>query len=156
MNTSMLKGILIGGIATVGITAAGITGYQTISRPKFAEVIAVKPVSEIVKQAREECRDVAIQRKAAVKDENRIAGTVIGGVLGGALGSTIGSGTGKTVATVAGAAAGGYAGNKVQKNMQDKDVETHVERQCKTVHDNVQRPVGFDQGRQFDQQTVHA
>ncbi len=144
MNTSMLKGILIGGIATVGITAAGITGYQTLSRPKFAEVIAVKPVSETVKQAREECRDVAIQRKAAVKDENRIAGTVIGGVLGGALGSTIGSGTGKTVATVAGAAAGGYAGNKVQKNMQDKDVETVTERQCKTVYDDIERPLGFD------------
>ena len=43
-----------------------------------------------------------------------------------------------------GAAAGGYAGNKVQKNMQDKDVETHIERQCKTVYDNIERPLGFD------------
>ena len=144
MNTAVVKGILIGGLVTVGITAGGMVGYQAYTPPKYAEVLAVKPVTETVKQAREECRDVAVQRKAPVKDENRIAGTVIGGVIGGALGSTIGGGRGQTVATVAGAAAGGYAGNQVQKNMQDKDVETHVERQCKTVHDNVQRPVGFD------------
>ena len=144
MNAPMLKGILIGGLATVGITAAGMVGYQTLTRPTHAEVLTVKPVSETVRQAREECRDVEVQRKAAVKDENRIAGTVIGGVIGGALGSTIGGGSGKTVATVAGAAAGGYAGNKVQKNMQDKDVETHIERQCKTVYDNIERPLGFD------------
>ena len=107
MNTAMVKGILIGGLVTVGITAGGMVGYQAYTQPKYAEVLAVKPVTETVKQAREECRDVAVQRKAPVKDENRIAGTVIGGVIGGALGSTIGGGRGQTVATVAGAAAGG-------------------------------------------------
>ena len=110
MNTAMVKGILIGGLVTVGITAGGMVGYQAYTQPKYAEVLAVKPVTETVKQAREECRDVAVQRKAPVKDENRIAGTVIGGVIGGALGSTIGGGRGQTVATVAGAAAGGRAG----------------------------------------------
>ena len=144
MNASLTKGIIIGGLATVALSTAGVIGYQTLSQPKYAEVLGVKPVSETIKQAREECRDVEVKRQAPVKDENRIAGTVIGGVIGGALGSTIGSGTGKTVATVAGAAAGGYAGNKVQKNMQEKDVETHVERQCKTVYDHVERPLGFD------------
>ena len=83
MNTAMIKGILIGGLATVGITAGGMVGYQAYTQPKYAEVLAVKPVSETIKQAREECRDVAVQRKAPVKDENRIAGTVIGGVIGG-------------------------------------------------------------------------
>ena len=144
MNTAVVKGILIGGLVTVGITAGGMVGYQAYTQPKYAEVLAVKPVTETVKQAREECRDVAVQRKAPVKDENRIAGTVIGGVIGGALGSTIGGGRGQTVATVAGAAAGGYAGNQVQKNMQDKDVETVTERQCKTVYDDIERPLGFD------------
>ena len=97
MNTAMVKGILIGGLVTVGITAGGMVGYQAYTQPKYAEVLAVKPVTETVKQAREECRDVAVQRKAPVKDENRIAGTVIGGVIGGALGSTIGGGRGQTV-----------------------------------------------------------
>ena len=45
---------------------------------------------------------------------------------------------------MAGAAAGGYAGNRVQKNMQEKDVETKTERQCKTVYDTSQRTVGYD------------
>ena len=87
MNTAVVKGILIGGLATVGITAGGMVGYQAYTQPKYAEVLAVKPVTETVKQAREECRDVAVQRKAPVKDENRIAGTVIGGVIGGKVSS---------------------------------------------------------------------
>jgi len=79
-----------------------------------------------------------------VKDEHRVAGTVIGGVAGGVLGHQIGGGTGKTVATVAGAAVGGYAGNKVQKNMQEKDVVTTTEKRCKTVTDTSQKFVGYD------------
>ncbi len=63
---------------------------------------------------------------------------------GGLLGSTIGGGKGKTLATVGGAAAGGYAGNQVQKNMQDKDVITSTERQCKTVQDKSQKLVGYN------------
>ena len=144
MDAAMIKGILIGGSITVALSAAGVAGYQHFTQPKFAEVVAVKAVTETVKQPREECRDVQVKQQAPVKDEHRIAGTVIGGVVGGALGSTIGSGTGKTVATVAGAAAGGYAGNKVQKNMQEKDVETRIERQCKTVHETVERHLGYD------------
>ena len=57
---------------------------------------------------------------------------------------TSGRGRGKTVATVAGAAAGGYAGNRVQKNMQDKDVETTTERRCKTVYDTSVKHHGYD------------
>ena len=144
MNTAMVKGILIGGLVTVGITAGGMVGYQAYTQPKYAEVLAVKPVSETIKQAREECRDVAVQRKAPVKDENRIAGTVIGGVAGGLLGNQIGGGNGKKVATVAGAVAGGYAGNRVQKNLQENDVVTTTEQRCKTVQQKSQRLVGYD------------
>ena len=85
-----------------------------------------------------------MQKQAPVKDQHRVAGTVIGGVAGGLLGSTIGGGSGKTVATVAGAAAGGYAGNKVQKNMQEKDVVTSTETRCKTVNETSEKLVGYD------------
>ena len=144
MDKSMIKGVVIGGAVVTALAAGGMTGYKAMSKPVFAEVLAAKEVKETIKTPREECEDVPVTKKAPVKDEHRIAGTAIGVVAGGLLGSTIGAGTGKTVATVAGAAAGGYAGNRVQKNMQDKDVETRVERQCKTVHDNVERPLGFD------------
>ena len=144
MDKSMIKGVVIGGVAAVALAAGGVTGYKAMNTPRFAEVLAVKDVTETVKTPREECHDVQVQEKAAVKDEHRIAGTVIGGVLGGALGSTIGGGTGKTVATVAGAAAGGYAGNTVQKNMQDKDVVTRNETRCKTVYDSSQKHLGYD------------
>jgi uncharacterized protein YcfJ len=101
-------------------------------------------VKETIVTPREECRDVQVQKQAPVKDEHRVAGTAIGGVAGGVLGNQIGGGTGRTIATVAGAAAGAYAGNQVQKNMQQKDVVTTTERQCKTVNDKSEKLVGYD------------
>ena len=79
-----------------------------------------------------------------MKDEHRIAGSVVGGLAGGLLGSAVGGGKGKTLATVAGAAAGGYAGNQVQKNMQEKDVTTTTEHRCKTVSEKSQKVVGYN------------
>ena len=144
MDKSMIKGVVIGGAVVTALAAGGMTGYKAMSKPVFAEVLAAKEVKETIKTPREECEDVPVTKKAPVKDEHRIAGTAIGVVAGGLLGSTIGAGTGKTVATVAGAAAGGYAGNRVQKNMQDKDVETTTERRCKTVYDTSAKHHGYD------------
>jgi uncharacterized protein YcfJ len=144
MDKSMVKGVVIGGIAMVVLTGGAVTGYKALNQPKYADVVKVKEVTQAVTTPREECKDVQVQKQAPVKDENRVAGTVIGGVAGGLLGSTIGGGRGKTVATVAGAAGGAYAGNQVQKNMQQKDVVTTTERQCKTVNETTQKLVGYD------------
>ncbi len=144
MDGSMIKGILIGGAAMVAVAAVATTGYRAMTKPVFAEVVSVKEVTETINTPREECEDVQVQKQAPVKDEKRIAGSVIGGVLGGVLGHQVGGGKGKTVATVAGAAAGGYAGNRVQKNMQEKDVVTTTERRCKTVTDTSQKFLGYD------------
>lgn len=144
MDKSMVKGMLIGGVAMVVIAAGAVPTYRALTKPEFAEVVAVKDVTETVVTPREECQDVQVQRQAPVKDNKRIAGTVIGGVAGGLLGSTIGGGTGKTVATIAGAAGGAYAGNQVQKNMQRNDVVTATERRCKTVNDTSQKLIGYD------------
>ena len=144
MDKSMMKGLALGGVAMVVLAAGGVTGYKTLSQPKFAEVVAAKEVFETVVTPREQCEDVQVQKQAPVKDDKRIAGTAIGAVAGGLLGSTIGGGKGKTLATVGGAAAGGYAGNQVQKNMQQKDMVTTTERRCKTVQDKSQKLLGYD------------
>jgi len=144
MDKSMIKGIAIGGIAMVAVAASGVTGYRAMTKPVFADVVAVKEATETIKTPREECHDVQVQKQAPVKDEHRVTGTVLGGVAGGLLGSTVGGGRGKTVATVAGAAAGGYAGNQVQKNMQQKDVVTTTERRCKTVNETSRKHLGYD------------
>ena len=143
MDKSMMQGLVIGGIAMV-VLGAGAVGYKAMSKPKFADVVAVKEVTQTIVTPREECQDVQVQRQAPVQDEHRVAGTAIGAVAGGLLGSTVGGGKGKTLATVAGAAAGGYAGNQVQKNMQQKDVVTTTERRCKTVQDKSQKLIGYD------------
>lgn len=142
MNKSMLIGIAIGGAGALSLGA--VASYQAFKGPEYADVLQVAAVHEKVKTPEEVCKQVQISHKAPVKDENRIAGTVIGGVLGGVLGHQVGGGTGKKVATVAGAAGGAYAGNQIQKNMQDKDTTTTTEERCKTVtkvHDEV---VGYD------------
>jgi uncharacterized protein YcfJ len=143
MDKSMMKGVVVGGIAMVVLGASGVT-YQQLTKPQFAEVVTSKEVFETVVTPREHCTDVQVQRQAPVKDEHRIAGTAIGAVVGGVVGHQIGGGSGKKLATVGGAAAGGYAGNQVQKNMQRKDTVTATERQCKTVHDKSQKLVGYD------------
>jgi uncharacterized protein YcfJ len=92
MDTSMVKGFVIGGIAMVVLGAGGVTGYRTLATPSVAEVVAVKEVTEKVVTPREHCEDVRAQRQAPVQDGHRIAGTAIGGIAGGLLGSTIGGG----------------------------------------------------------------
>ena len=143
MDKSMIKGIAVGGIAMVVLGAGAVTGYKTMTNPEFAEVIAAKEILETVVTPHEKCEDVQVQHQAAVKDEHRIAGTVVGGLAGGLLGSAVGGGKGKTLATVAGAAAGGYAGNRVQKNMQEKDITTTTEHRCKSVNEKSQKVVGY-------------
>ena len=150
MSKSMIKGIAVGGIAMVVLGAGAVTGFKTMMKPEFADVIAVKEMTQTVMTPRETCEDVQVQHRAPVKDEHRIAGTVVGGVAGGLLGSTVGGGRGKTLATVAGAAAGGYVGNQVQKNMQDKDVVTKTERHCKTVSEKSHKVVGYSVTYRFD------
>ena len=144
MDKSMIKGIAVRGIAMVVLGAGAVTGFKTMMKPETAEVVAVREVTEPMLTPRETCEDVQVQHRAPVKDEHRVAGTVVGGLAGGLLGSTVGGGRGKTLATVAGAAAGGYAGNQVQKNMQEKDVVTTTERRCKTVNERSQKVVGYN------------
>ncbi len=143
MNKSMLTGVIAGAIAVTAI--GGVAGYKALNpEPEFADVLAVKPVTETTKTPREICEDVVVNEQAPVKDPNRIAGTAVGAVAGGLLGNQIGGGSGKTIATVAGAAAGGYAGNQVQKNMQQKNVVSRTERRCRTVQESSSRTVGYD------------
>jgi uncharacterized protein YcfJ len=144
MNTSMIKGMAVGGIAMVVLGAGAVTSYKAMTKPAFAEVVAVKDVVETTVTPHERCEDVQVQHQAPLKDQHRIAGSVVGGLAGGLLGSTVGGGKGKTLSTVAGVAAGGYAGNQVQKNMQEKDVVTKTEHRCKTVNEKSQKVVGYD------------
>jgi uncharacterized protein YcfJ len=150
MDSSMIKGVVLGGIAMVVVSAGAVTSYKALTTPKTAAVVAVQEATEPVVTPREECQDVQVQKQAPAKDSQRIAGTVLGGVAGGFLGSTIGGGVGRTVATVAGAAGGALVGNQVQKNMQQKNVVTSTERRCKTVNETTQQLVGYDVTYQLD------
>ena len=152
MDKAMMKGVAVGGLAMVVLGASGVTGYKTLTQPKIAEVVAVKPVMETVVTPRERCEDVQVRRQAPVQDQHRVAGTVVGGVAGGLLGSAVGRGNGNTLATVAGAVAGGYAGNQVQKNLQQKDVVVTTERRCKTVNEKSQNLVGYQVTYRLDGQ----
>ena len=144
MDKSMFKGVAIGGVAMVMLGAGAVTGYNALARPDHADVLAVKDVIETVLTPQERCWNLLVRHQAPVKDEKRIAGSVVGSIAGGLLGSAIGGGNGKTIATVAGVVAGGYAGNQVQKNMQQQDTTTRSERRCRTVTERSQKRVGYD------------
>lgn len=142
MNKSMLTGAIIGGAAVISL--GSVAGYQALKGPSYAQVMQVAEVKETVKTPEQVCKQVQITHRKPVKDENRIAGTLIGGLVGGALGNQVGGGNGKKIATVAGAVGGGYAGNQIQKNMQQKDSYTTSEQRCKTVTRSHDRVVGYD------------
>ena len=142
MNKSMLVGAVLG---AVGVTAGGaVATYSLVSAPDYAEVLAVQPLKESIKTPREVCKDVAVTRQRAVKDQHQVVGSVLGAVAGGLLGNQVGGGNGKKIATVAGAAAGGYAGNKAQENLQSRDTYTTTETRCSTVYDASEKVVGYD------------
>lgn len=157
MNKSAMIGALVG--AGVVLAGGSVAGYAVMKQaePKFADVLAVSPVKETVKTPTEQCRNVNVTHRKPVKDENRIAGTVLGGVLGGVLGHQVGNGRGNDVATVVGAAAGGYAGNQVQKNMQHNDTYSTSEKRCKTVDESSEKVVGYNVKYKLDGQidTIH-
>mgnify|MGYP001794756622 CR=1 FL=1 len=142
MDKSMIKGFAVGGIAMVVLGAGAVTGYKSMTGPPLAEVVAVKEVMETVVNPRERREAVQVQHQAPVKDNNRIAGTVVGGVAGGLLGSAFGGGNGKTLATVAGAAAGGFAGNQVENSMQQRDGVTPSGHRSKMAKEQAQRLAG--------------
>ena len=79
MNTSMVKGMAIGGIAMVVLAAGGVTGYTTLTKPMVAEVVAVKEATEKVVTPRELCEDVPQSKRIAIsarmsgKDKKMIA-----------------------------------------------------------------------------------
>jgi uncharacterized protein YcfJ len=144
MDSSMVKGLIVGAVV---VTAGGAIANYTMfgdKAPEYAMVTNVEEIKETVNTPREVCEDVAVTRKAPVKDKHKIAGTAGGAVVGGLLGSLVGGGSGKKIATVAGAAAGGYAGNKVQGNMQDSDTYTTTERRCNTVTDSHENVIGYN------------
>jgi len=150
MNKSLLVGAVLG---AVGVTAGGaVATYSMVSAPKYAEVLAVKPVTETIKTPREECRDVAVTRQRPVQDQHQIAGTAIGAVVGGLLGNQVGGGNGKKIATVAGAVGGGYAGNKVQEGMQNRSTYQTTETRCDTVQNKSQKLVGYNVRYEMDGQ----
>lgn len=143
VNKSLLIGTVLG---AVGVTAGGaVATYSLVDHgPQYAEVVAVQPVKETIKNPRQVCKDVAVTHQRPVKDQHQIAGTAIGAIAGGLLGNQIGGGKGKTLATVAGAVGGGYAGNKVQEHMQNNDTYTTTETRCSTVTDTSEKVVGYD------------
>jgi uncharacterized protein YcfJ len=140
-NPLMVGALLVtGAIASIGAVGA----YVVASRPEYAQVVRVDPVRKAVTVLEQECKDARVVKKKPVKDQNRIAGTVIGGMVGGVIGHQFGSGTGNTAATIAGAAGGAVAGNQIQKKVQEKNTVTANERQCRIVNRTEQQVVAYD------------
>lgn len=142
MNKSMIIGTVLGvGIATAG---GAIASYKVFKEPDHADVIRTVALTKEVKIPHQSCEDKTVTHTRPVQDQNRVAGKAVGAVLGGVLGHQIGGGNGKKVATVAGAVAGGYAGDRVQRNMQQNDTYTTVEKVCNTTYETREDITGYN------------
>lgn len=78
----MVKGMAVGGLAMVVLGSGAVTGYRALTKPAFAEIVAVKEIAETAVTPREKCEDVQVQLQAPVNDEHRIAGSAVGGMAG--------------------------------------------------------------------------
>lgn len=112
-------------------------------RPQVAQVTHVEPIITTWQEPRQVCEAVTVQRQAPVRDERRVAGTLLGAAIGGVVGHQFGGGSGKDAATVAGAIAGGYAGNRVQGSRQQANTYITTEQQCHTVMESKNRTDGY-------------
>jgi uncharacterized protein YcfJ len=124
-------------------------GQVAAAQPQFAQVVAVKPVTNSVttSKPRQVCQDEQVAVPETYKDKNQIGGAVVGGLVGALAGHQIGGGKGKTLATVAGAAGGAYAGHEIQKRHQENNQTTTETRNvCHTVTDKTTstKTVGYD------------
>mgnify|MGYP002781039680 CR=1 FL=1 len=114
------------------------------ARATYARVVDVRAVTDTVSEPREVCRDEPVVQPAPVRDEHRVAGTLLGAAIGGVLGNQVGGGDGRKIATVVGAVGGGYAGNRVQDRIQKSNTVTTTERRCETVYDRREVTRGYD------------
>ncbi len=147
----MEKQLIVGALLVAGAVASigAVAGYVVASRPEFAQVVRVDPVTKAVTVLEQECKEGRVTKQNTVKDKNRIAGTVIGGMVGGVIGHQFSGGTGNTAATKAGAvsvpvAGNPVAGNQVQKKVQEKTAFTESERPCRIVNRTEQQIVAYD------------
>lgn len=139
-------GLVAGALASIGAVA----GYVVASRPQFAQVVRVEPVTKAVTVREQQCEGMPVTKKKRVKEANRKSGTVIGGMVGGVIEEQSGSGTRKTVATVAHSAGGVSAGNQIQKVGRDSNSVTVNDPRCRIVNRTEQKIVAYDVRYRFD------
>ena len=147
----MEKPFLVGAVLVVGAVASigTVAGYVVASRPEFALVVRVDPVTKAVTVREQQCEGMPVMKKKR-EEANRNGGTLIGGMVGGVIDDQSGGGTRKTVATVADSAGGVGAGNQIQKIGRDRNPVTVNDPRCRIVNRTEQKVVAYDVRYRFD------
>jgi len=97
--------------------------------PQAAPRVAAAPAPAPAPEQR--CWDEEVVVQVEPKDDRAIAGTAAGAILGGAIAKKLGDDN--DLATAAGAAAGAFAGRRLQRQVQENNTETVIERRCEPV-----------------------
>jgi uncharacterized protein YcfJ len=128
MNKSMVIGV-VAGIAVA--TAGGVASYALLGQEGSTDEasLAAETATVAAQPAPvEECWDEEVAVQAEPRDDKAIAGTAIGAVVGGALAKELGDDS--DLVTAAGAAAGAFAGRRAQREYQENQTTTTIERRC--------------------------
>jgi uncharacterized protein YcfJ len=115
------------------VPAASAPARPAAVAPRPAAQAAPRPAPQPAAQpvVQEECWDEEVTVQVDPKDDKAIAGTAAGAVIGGALAKKLGDDN--DLVTAAGAAAGGIFGRRAQRNRQENNTETVIERRCAPV-----------------------
>lgn len=108
--------------------AAAAPRPAATAAPRTAGTPAPRPAAVPAPEPTQECWDEVVEVQATPRDKKAIAGTATGALLGGAIAKRLGDD--KDLVTAAGAAAGAFAGRKLQREIQENNTTTTVERRC--------------------------
>jgi uncharacterized protein YcfJ len=101
---------------------------ESYSWTEYVRVTSSKPQYERISQRvpYQECYDKRVEvnraydRRGAVRDHDRVVGSILGGAIGGAIGHQIGKGKGNDIATVGGAILGTIVGGEAFDGENDR------------------------------------
>lgn len=124
-------------VFTLGTSLMALAGRQhEQAYYDYAEVIKVKPITEVVRveSPYRECWTETRARYGHYNGHKTYTPEIFGAIVGAAVGNRFGSGRGRDLATAAGAVLGGSIGHDIKHRRQGRAYQEPVER-CEIRHE---------------------
>ncbi len=140
--------LTVTGLVALSLTAPAVAGKYGSGHDAYhdyADVLRVKPLTEIVRvdNPRRECWTEQVTYSKPHR--NSVTPEIVGGILGAAVGNQFGSGSGRKVGAVAGALLGGSIAHDIKRKHRHYHTYTRPVERCEVRHEyhEEERIVGY-------------